>query len=81
MAVLGDPDRVLCWRDAMDRSYDIGAIVKADLRTAINDIDAWVDANATAFNTSISQPARGALTSKQKAALLMLVVARRFSVA
>lgn len=80
MAVLSDPDRVLCWRDAMDRSYDIGTVVKTDLRTAINDIDAWVDANASAFNTAISQPARGALTSRQKAALLMIVVARRFAV-
>lgn len=64
----------------MDRTYDIGSIVKADLRTAINDIDAWVDTNASAFNTAISQPARGALTARQKAALLMLVVTKRFGV-
>jgi hypothetical protein len=64
----------------MDRSYDIGSVTKPDLRAAINDIDAWIDTNASAFNTAISQPARSALTSKQKAALLMLVVTKRFGV-
>ena len=64
----------------MNRTLDIGSIVKADLRSAINAVDDWVEANQTAFNTAIPQPARGALSTRQKAALLMLVCERRFGV-
>jgi dTDP-4-dehydrorhamnose reductase len=64
----------------MDRVYDIGSVVKADLRAAVDAIDQWADDNASAFNSAIPQPARSSLNSKQKAALLMLVVARRHGV-
>lgn len=56
-------------------------IVRQDLRDAVAAIDAWADANAASFNTAIPQPARGALTTKQKARLLMYVVKRRHEVA
>ena len=56
---------------------EISGVVKDDVKQAVADIDDWVDANAAAFNTAISQPARGALTTEQKAALLMYVVIKR----
>jgi len=55
-------------------------INKVDLRAAVNAIDVWVDSNTTAFNNAIPQPARGALTTKQKANLLLYVVRRRWEV-
>lgn len=84
MAILSDTDRAALHREAMqDASNDravIGGITKADLRAAINAADTWVDGNSASFNTAIPQPARGALTAKQKARLLLYVVRRRYEV-
>ena len=83
MAVLSNNDRAAMMRKfAQDMSSTRTAmsIVKADLRAAVNAIDDWVDTNASAFNTAIPQPARGALTTQQKAKLLWYVVQRRFEV-
>ena len=55
----------------------IGGISKHELRAAIDAIDTWADANQTAFNAAIPQPARGAMNASQKARLLALVVTRR----
>ena len=56
------------------------ALTKAELRAAINAIDDWADANQASFNTAIPQPARGALSAKEKAQLLMYVIAKRWEV-
>jgi len=83
MAVLIDNDRItMMQKFAQDMSGTRTAvsIVKADLRAAVNAIDDWVEANASAFNTTIPQPARGALTTQQKAKRLWYVVQRRFEV-
>ncbi len=83
MAVLSDADRFAIWAQYM---RDSGAVrdplplSKVDLRAAVNAIDVWVDSNLTAFNTAIPQPARSALTTKQKANLLLYVVKRRWEV-
>lgn len=80
MAVLGNADR----RDVRDEFMrtpepgDTFGIVKADLRAAVDAIDQWVDDNAASFNAAIPQPARGALTVRQKARLLSYVIAKRF---
>lgn len=83
MAVLSDPDRAALtaeWqRDPAFRSESC-SITKADLRAAINGLDAYLDSNAIAINNAIPQPARGALTQKQKARLLIYVVRRRYEV-
>jgi len=82
MAQLSSSDRALVCAD-VNRSGSViqgFTILKADLRAAVDAIDTWVDDNSTAFNTAIPQPARGALTARQKAALLMFVVERRFGV-
>lgn len=78
MAVLSDAEREFAWRKFMDDNLETITITKQDLRTAVNDIDQWVDDNASSFNTAISQPARAALTATQKAFLLVKVVERRF---
>ncbi len=79
MAVLSNQSRLECWAEAM-RGQVPGSlsITKAELRAAVDAIDSWVDANAASFNTAIPQPARASLSASQKAALLVLVVSRRF---
>ena len=80
MAVLSDADRAAAtaeWQRLNDESI---GITKADLRAAINAVDDWVVANASSFNTAIPQPARGALSARQKAWLLWYVVNKRFAV-
>ena len=84
MAVLSDADRRAAWAEFMQAesvSRNTMALTKADLRAAIDAIDDWVEANAAAFNAAIPQPARGALTTRQKAMALDAVVRARFKVA
>lgn len=81
MAVLSDNARQDVWADAMRQISDARepvSISKADLRAAVNALDTYLNDNASAINTTIPQPARGALTSAQKARLLMLVIQRRY---
>lgn len=81
MAVLSNAGRRDVWADFM-RSPEAGetfGITKADLRAAVDAIDQWVDDNAASFNAAIPQPARGSLTSRQKARLLSHVIAKRFA--
>lgn len=84
MVVLADPDRVSLWTEFMQTSSasrDIfGALTKADIRAAINAADVWADTNAASYNTALPQPARNALTARQKAMILMLVIRRRWEV-
>lgn len=79
MAVLSDADRRALWAE-YQRSPEAGETLplKADLRAAVDAVDQWIDDNAASFNAAIPQPARGALTARQKARLLALVLKRRF---
>lgn len=83
MAALNDTDRAAVnqqFQSDVSRDREpFGALTKTDIRAAVNAIDDWVVANAAAFNAAIPQPARGALTAAQKARLLSLIVARRYS--
>lgn len=54
-------------------------LTKANLRAAYDAADAWVDANAAAFNTALPTAARAALTTSQKSRLLTHVVHRRYT--
>lgn len=79
MAVLSDAARAEVTAEWQRANEDfIGAITKADLRAAINGIDQYLSDNASAMNTAIPQPARGVLTTKQKALVLTAVVAKRY---
>jgi hypothetical protein len=83
MALLADPERLSVGKnfcEELSRNREAFAVSKPDFRAAVNAIDDWVDANAASFNAAIPQPARGAMTTKQKAALLLSIVRRRWEV-
>jgi hypothetical protein len=82
MAVMTLEQRTTCAHDLMrdvsrDRSQ-IAGLTKAELRAAVDALDAWLSANAAAINTAIPQPARGMLTTPQKAQLLGRVILARY---
>lgn len=83
MAVLSDVDRADLWAEFMrelSRERDtFGDLTKAELRAAVNALDDFLNTNASSINTAIPQPARGALTTAQKARLLMFVVRQRYT--
>lgn len=81
MAVLSDPDRIAIWGAFMRDAANLPpGLSKVDLRAAFNAADDWADTNAAAFNTALPVAARTALSSRQKAALLMFVIQQRFVV-
>ena len=51
--------------------------VKADLAAAITDLDAWIEANGTAINQAIPEPARSALSAQQKLDLFYVIAVKR----
>jgi len=77
VALLPDQDRDRIWRWFMRNSSDPFPVTKADLRAAVNAVDAWIEANSAAFNTALPQPFRGAATATQKTLLLCCVAMRR----
>lgn len=80
MAVLSNADRRDVWAE-FQRTPEAGetfGFVKDDLRAAVNALDQFLDDNAAAINAAIPQPARGALTVRQKARLLRYVIAKRY---
>lgn len=74
---LDTANRRQVWAHAMRSAFGPWAVNKTDLRAAVDAVDTWVDDNTASFNTAIPQPARGALTTLQKSALLCYVVMRR----
>lgn len=77
VAVLPALDRDRIWRWFMRRNTDSTAYVKADLQAAVDATDAWIEANASSFNTALPQPFRGAATTQQKTDLFCYVAQRR----
>ena len=80
MALLPDAGRQQIKAQWMREPIGACAVTKVNLQAAIDAIDTWVDGNAAAFNLAIPQPARAALTAKQKAWLLTFVVQQRLGV-
>lgn len=78
MAVLANSDRVEAWALYMREQLGAVAVTKQDLRAAVDALDDFMDTNAGAINAAIPQPARGGLTTSQKALLLMYVVKQRY---
>lgn len=82
MAVLSNPDRVLCVGRTIDeatqsqRTWGAGC-EKPSVRNLINAVDDWLDANSNAANQAIPQPERTNFTSKQKFLALAIVALRR----
>lgn len=76
-----DPDRAKLFADLMrDNTLCPGGISKLEFRAAVDAADTWADTNAASFNAALPQPARAALNARQKAALLMFVIRRRFEI-
>jgi hypothetical protein len=55
----------------------IAALSKADLLAAVGAVDAWIDANAAAFNNALPAAAKANLTAQQKIDLFLYVLLRR----
>ena len=79
MAQLTAEQRRDLWAAYMRANDGAISVTKPDLRAAVDALDTWIDANAATINQAIPQPARGALSARQKARLLMAVVTARFS--
>lgn len=83
MAVLSQSDRDLVYKEfvaLLNLTNEGIGVIKADLKAAITAADSWADANAASYNTALPQPARNALTARQKARLLMNVIKRRYEI-
>lgn len=80
MAALSEADRLSATIEAMRHGGWDAPITKSDLRAAVDAIDDWIEANSASFNSAIPQPARGQLTTKQKARLLVFIASRRYLV-
>ena len=83
MAVLSLSDRAQVYSrlsQSLSQTREPCALSKLDLQAAVGAIDAWIDANAAAFNAAIPQPARGVLTSTQKARLLAAIILKRWEI-
>lgn len=84
MATLTDEQRLECralWNDlSAGERLTIAGLTKADIAAAVAGIDAYFDTSAAAINTAIPQPARAALTVRQKALLVVAVIRKRYGV-
>jgi len=83
MAVLINADRKAIWKKWMEESssrQETVALNKNELRSVVDAIDVWINANQASFNIAIPEPGRTTLTAKQKASLLMLIVNKRWEV-
>jgi hypothetical protein len=81
MAVLAAQDRIDGCADYQRGTQPgdvFGALLKADLQAAFNALDQWLSDNAAAVNSTIPQPARGALTTVQKSRLFRDVIKKRY---
>lgn len=81
MAVLADEDRAEIWAEFMREACRLGIslpVLKAELRSAFNGADDYMNTNAAAMNTAIPQPARGALSAEAKALIYKFVIDRRY---
>lgn len=77
MPVLPTGDRENLWGELMriaSARREGLPLVKADLLAAVHAVDDWINSNAASFNAAVPLPARTALTGRQKAEILMLVI-------
>lgn len=82
MAVLSDTDRAKIWRGLMryvSAARDPIAVEKADLLAAVNAIDDFLNANATAINNAFPAAAKANLTTGQKAVIVAMVALARYN--
>jgi hypothetical protein len=81
MAILTDEERLqvrAVFNQLNNAERNAIGITKADLAAAAAAIDSFFDTNAAAINQAIPQPARAALTTRQKAILVTAVIRKRY---
>jgi hypothetical protein len=81
MAILTDAQREAGWARLMQelsaKRVPISC-VKTALRAAFDAADQWASDNQAAYNLALPQPARGALTTADKALMLQIVLDERY---
>ncbi len=83
MAVLTDNQREEVWAEIMrlwSRQLMPTSLNKSELRAFVDAVDQWIDDNQASFNSAIPEPAKSALTQKEKVRGFMLVAEKRFEV-
>lgn len=75
---LDETNRVRVWMHAARDGVWPG-ITKAELRSAIDATDNWIDANQTSFNNALPANVRTSLNLVQKTLLFCFVAMRRAS--
>lgn len=81
MAVLDNVDRLAVWADFMSRmgpEERAGPMTKTDFKAAIDAMDAFVAANATAINNAFPTASRVALTNVEKIGVFAYVALKRY---
>lgn len=82
MATLSADDLTAVWAQWMQVSSSIKepmpGVLKADVLAAVTALDSFMNTNAGAVNNAIPLPARTALTTAQKARMLMFVIEQRY---
>lgn len=66
------------WGSDLSQRREPFNLSKPDLDAAITAVDAWIDANAAAYNSALPLAARNTLNAAQKAELLYLVALKRY---
>lgn len=78
MAVLTNAERIKRWARFMRENNESIPVSKDQLRAVYDAVDDFVETIQTPYNQAIPQPARGLLSSRQKARILMDVIEERF---
>lgn len=77
MANLAEIDRVAIWQKFMALGDFPSSLTKADIKAAIDAIDAFIETNATAFNNAFPAEFKAAATAAQKAVIVGYVALKR----
>ncbi len=78
MAVLPEADRVDVWGEHMARNTEEYSLGKADLRAVVDAADVWAQDNKASYNAALPLPGRTALSTQQKADVLVRILRKRF---
>lgn len=81
MAVLSDNDRIKVWRKLQDdygERHSSMALTKAQLRTAVNEIDDWVNTNMATAIAAITGTPSTVLTADEKEEVFFRVARQRW---
>ncbi len=80
MALLPDNDRLGLWAEFQRTADCPGNLTKPQLREVVDALDNWWESKAAEANAAIPLPQRTLLTTKQKVALFMALLRKRYEV-